>query len=57
MSPAIQNVQFLIRLCFCWQLFGAEEGEKESVVTVLAMGSRGRKKALAMGRERLKEKK
>ena len=30
MSPATQNVQFLIGLCFRWRLFGGEEGEKES---------------------------
>ena len=55
MLPAIQNVQFLIGLCFCWQLFGGEEGEKESTGNSAGDGRRGRKNALAMGRERVKE--
>ena len=58
MSPATQNVQFLIGLCFRWRLFGGGRRERrKALATALAMGRRGRKKALAMGRERLKEKK
>ena len=49
MSPATQNVQFLIGLCSCWQLFGGEEREKESAGDSTGDGEEGEKESAGNG--------
>ena len=48
MSPATQNVQFLIGLCFRWRLFGGE-GEKESAGNSAGNGEEGEKESAGDG--------
>ena len=57
MLPAIQNVQFLIGLCFCWQLFGGEEGEKESAGNSTGNGEEGEKESAGDGEGEVERKK
>ena len=57
MLPATQNVQFLIKLCFCWQLFGGEEGEKESTGDSAGNGEEGEKESAGDGEGEVERKK
>ena len=57
MLPAIQNVQFLIGLCFRWQLFGGEEGEKESAGDSAGNGEEGEKESAGDGEGEVERKK
>ena len=57
MLPATQNVQFLIGLCFCWRLFGGEEGEKESAGDSAGDGEEGEKESAGDGEGEVERKK
>ena len=52
-----QNVQFLIGLCFRWQLFGREEGEKESAGDSAGDGEEGEKESAGNGEGEVERKK
>ena len=57
MSPATQNVQFLIGLCFRWRLFGGEEGKKESAGDSAGDGEEGEKESAGDGEGEVERKK
>ena len=53
----LDHAQFLIGFCFRWQLFGGEEGEKESAGNSDGDGEEGEKESAGDGEGEVERKK